>query len=53
LDSIGKTVREHADSIGDGADIVNADTDLKIFIEHHKSKNPQFIRETFQAYEAT
>lgn len=47
LDSIGKTIRDHADTIGDGTDIVNADTDIKIFIEHHRSDNPQFVREVF------
>jgi len=40
LDSVGKIIRDHADTIGDGTDIVNADTDIKIFIEHHRSENP-------------
>lgn len=47
LDLIGKTIRDHADTIGDGTDIVNADTDIKIFIEHYRSQNAAYTKESF------
>jgi len=47
LDSVGKCIREYADTIGDSADIVSAETDLKIFITHFKSKNDAPSCETF------
>ena len=53
LDGIGKIIRDHADTIGDGTDIVNAETDIKIFIEHHRSDNPRYVREIFQTYESS
>lgn len=43
-------MRDHADTVGDGADIVNAETDVKIFIEHHRSQNDPVTFESFQKY---
>ena len=43
-------IRSHADSIIDSADIINAETDIKIFINHHKSKNQILTYDQFQPY---
>jgi hypothetical protein len=50
LDAVGKCIRANADTIGDSADIVSAETDLRIFITHFKSKNSAPTHETFVQY---
>lgn len=40
INQFGKMMSSHADLILDGADIVTAETDLRIFIEQHKTDNP-------------
>jgi hypothetical protein len=40
VNQFGKMISSHADLILDGADIVTAETDLRIFIEQHKTDNP-------------
>lgn len=39
--------------VGDGADIITPETDIRIFIQHNQSKNPQHKREVFQPYVAS
>ena len=36
-------VSETSDSIVDGADIVTPETDLRIFIESHRTDNPPVV----------
>ncbi len=46
-DSVGKTIRDAADKVRDGTEIVNPETDIKIFVEHHRSQNSVPSRELF------
>lgn len=48
LDKLGKCIRECSDNMIDGADIITADTDLRIFIDHNRSDNSQVQKEVFQ-----
>lgn len=47
MDKVGKKMRDHADSVLDGVDMIDAETDVKIFIEHNKSDNTFITREVF------
>lgn len=39
VDGVGKIVRDHADQVSDGAQIINSETDIRLFIEKHRSYN--------------
>ena len=51
LDAFGKNIRDKSDEITDCAQMVSNETDIKIFIEHHRSDNPMYKKEKFQGYE--
>ena len=51
IDQLGKGIRQKGDELGDAAEIVNSTTDIKIFIEHHKSANMVVNKERFLHYE--
>lgn len=42
LDNTGKGVRDRADEISDCVQMISNDTDIRIFIEHHRSNNPLY-----------
>lgn len=45
IDVMGKEMRDRADCISESADMVSPDTDIKIFIEHHRSENNFLVKE--------
>ena len=47
---MGKAIRQKGDEIGDTAEVINSVTDVKIFIEHHKSENMVVNKERFLHY---
>ena len=51
VDSLGKKIHEKGDGLSDVAEMINSTTDIKIFIEHHKSTNLVVNKERFMPYE--
>ena len=51
LDSLGKMVHDKGDSLSDAADMINSTTDIRIFIDHHKSSNLVVNKERFMVYD--
>ena len=51
VDQLGKSVRQTGDELGDAADLISGVTDIKIFIEHHKSTNLVVNKERFMKYD--
>ena len=51
VDQLGKSVRQTGDELGDAADLISGVTDIKIFIEHHKSTNMVVNKERFLHYD--
>jgi len=47
IESLGKTIRDYSMQVADGADMISGETDIKIFIEHHRSDNPIVQKEVF------
>ncbi len=45
---MGQIFREHGDAIKDASRVINAETDIQIFIEHHNSNNPLPAPEIFE-----
>jgi hypothetical protein len=48
FDEVGQVFREHGDSVKEASRVINAETDIRIFIEYHSSKNPLPIPENFE-----
>lgn len=53
MDEVGSAFREKADSVKDGSRVMNVQTDIKIFIEHHSSGTPPAQLEEFQEYQSS
>jgi len=53
MDEVGSAFRETADSVKDGYRVMNVQTDIKIFIEHHSSGTPPAQLEVFQEYQSS
>lgn len=47
IDEVGSAFRATADSVKDGYRVMNVQTDIKIFIEHHSSGSPPAQLEVF------
>jgi hypothetical protein len=50
-DGVGKTIRDSADRVRDGTEMVIPETDINIFIEHHRTQNTVPQREVFCQYQ--
>lgn len=50
-ENLGKSLKERGEEMRQAIGAVNSQTDLKIFIEQHKSTNPFMQKEEFQEYE--
>jgi len=48
FDEVGQVFREHGDSVKEASRIINAETDISIFIEHNSSNNPLPVPEVFE-----
>ena len=48
FDEVGQVFREHGDSIKEASRVINAETDISIFIEHNTSNNPLPVPEVFE-----
>ena len=48
---MGKAVHDRGENLSETADMVNSETDIKIFIEHHKSTNLVVNKERFMKYD--
>ena len=51
VDSMGKAIHDRGENLSETADMVNSATDIKIFIDHHKSTNLVVNKERFMSYD--
>ena len=51
VDSMGKAIHDWGENLSETADMVNSATDIKIFIDHHKSTNLVVNKERFMSYD--
>ena len=51
VDSLGKAIHDRGENLSETADMVNSATDIKIFIDHHKSTNLVVNKERFMSYD--
>ena len=51
IDSMGKMIHDKGENLSDTADMIDSTTDLKIFIDHHKSTNLVVNKEKFMYYD--
>jgi hypothetical protein len=51
IDQTGKDLRLNADEISQTVQIISSDTDIRIFVDTHKSMNQFPLKEDFQPYE--
>ena len=51
IEAIGINLKERGEDILQAVAQINSETDLKIFVESHKSQNPFLCKEEFQVYE--
>ena len=51
VDSMGKMIHDKGENLSDTADMIDSATDIKIFIEHHKSTNLVVAKERFMYYD--
>ena len=51
VDSMGKMIHDKGENLSDTADMINSETDIKIFIDHHKSTNLVVNKERFMYYD--
>lgn len=51
IGKVGQDLQSSAENIFDASQMVNAATDIKIFIEHNKSSNLVVAKERFQSYD--
>ena len=51
VDSVGKAIHDRGENLSETADMVNSATDIKIFIDHHKSTNLVVNKERFMIYD--
>jgi hypothetical protein len=50
LDQTGKGIRDRSDEIADCAQMISNETDIRIFIEHHRSNNQYYQKIKFEPY---
>ena len=48
---MGKAIHDRGENLSETADMVNSATDIKIFIDHHKSTNLVVNKERFMSYD--
>jgi hypothetical protein len=51
IDTTGKDLRLNGDEINQTVAMISCDTDLRIFVDTHKSANHFLAKEEFQPYE--
>lgn len=51
IDSMGKMIHDKGENLSDTADMIDSTTDIKIFIDHHKSTNLVVNKEKFMFYD--
>ena len=51
MEQLGKVFKQSGAELSDASEVINSETDMKIFIEHHKSTNMVVNKERFLPYD--